>query len=194
MAARPSLEDDYAARLRGAVPRQAEAPLAAYLQRLAAWSARVNLTGLEGVEERVRGLVLEIAPAAPHLEGKRLLDVGSGNGSPGLVLALLRPDIDVTLLEPRAKRWAFLREAARAANAGNVTVVRARHDHYEGEPADTVTLRAVRIPLPELRGLARPGGHLWIFGEATGAPDGWEAEPLPPDLEGRARHFRRCST
>ena len=47
-----------------------------------------------------------------------LVDVGSGNGSPGLVLALLRDDLSVTLLEPRQKRWAFLREASRRAGRG----------------------------------------------------------------------------
>ena len=57
------------------------------------------------------------SPAAHLPEPGSLIDVGSGNGSPGLVLALVRDDLEVTLLEPRARRWAFLREAARASGA-----------------------------------------------------------------------------
>ena len=91
--------------------------------------------------------------AAAHLPAPgRLIDVGSGNGSPGLVLALLRDDLEVTLLEPRARRWAFLREAARAAGRAGIEVQRRRHDGYSGAPAETVTLRALALPLAELAG------------------------------------------
>jgi hypothetical protein len=72
----------------------------------------------------------------------RLIDVGSGNGSPGLVLALLRDDLEAILLEPRARRWAFLREATRAAGRGDVEVLRRRHDQYEGPPAPGWSSRA----------------------------------------------------
>lgn len=93
----------------------------------------------------------------------RLIDVGSGNGSPGLVLALLRDDLEVTLLEPRQRRWAFLREAARRAGR-EVAVLRARHDQYDGPPAATVTVRALALSLGALRPLLRPGGCAIVFG------------------------------
>jgi 16S rRNA (guanine527-N7)-methyltransferase len=131
----------------------------------------VNLTAARTPAERVRLLVAAVLPALPHVRGGRLLDVGSGNGSPGLVLALARPDLHATLLEPRAKRWAFLREAARAAGAaGRVEPVRARHDQYDGPPADTATLRALSVPLSALAPLVVPGGRLVVFG-APPAPD-----------------------
>ena len=76
--------------------------------------ARAYWLGLR-FDLRVALLVAPVLPLADLLEPGELLDVGSGNGSPGLVLALLRPRLDVTLLEPRQRRWAFLREAARAA-------------------------------------------------------------------------------
>ena len=56
--------------------------------------------------ERVHILVGEALPLVPWLEPGPLIDVGSGNGSPGLVLAVLGPVEDVTLLEPRQRRWA----------------------------------------------------------------------------------------
>jgi 16S rRNA G527 N7-methylase RsmG len=83
----------------------------------------------------------------------------------------VRDDLDVTLLEPRSRRWAFLREAARAAGR-SVRVLRQRHDGYTGEPALTLTLRAVALPLAELAGLVRPGGRVLVLGgrPADGGP------------------------
>jgi len=157
--------------------------LCAYLDTLAAWSRRVNLTGAATPAERVRVLVADVAAAAPLPAPGRLVDVGSGNGSPGLVLALLRDDLQVTLLEPRARRWAFLREAVRAAGRRGVAVERLRHDRYPGPPAATVTLRALALPLGELRGLVAPGGRVIVFGgRPEGAPgfrDTHEGEGLP---------------
>ena len=129
--------------------------LAAYLDTLADWSRRTNLTGARTAAERVRLLVADVLPAAFLPEPGTLIDVGSGNGSPGLVLALVRDDLEVTLLEPRTRRWAFLREAARASSR-RVLVLRQRHDGYRGKPARTVTLRAVALPLAELAGLVEP--------------------------------------
>ena len=137
--------------------------LAAYLDTLAAWSPRVNLTGARTPAERVRLLVGDVLAVAPLPDPGNLIDVGSGNGSPGLVLALVRDDLEVTLLEPRARRWAFLREAARAAGR-SVRVLRLRHDGYAGEPARTITLRAVALPLADLAGLVVPGGRVLVLG------------------------------
>jgi len=83
----------------------------------------------------VRLLVGDVLPAAPLADPGSLIDVGSGNGSPGLVLALLRADLSATLLEPRLRRWAFLREASRAAGRPELDVRRERHDRYAGPPA-----------------------------------------------------------
>ena len=106
--------------------------------------------------------------------------MGSGNGSPGLVFALVRDDLEVTLLEPRARRWAFLREAARAAGRA-VRVLRLRHDGYPGPPARTLTLRAVALPLVELSGLVLPGGRVLVLG---GHPE--DGGPFAPAGEGES--------
>ncbi len=146
--------------------------LTRYLDTLAVWSPRVNLTGARTPLERVRLLIGGVLPALPLVAPGTLLDVGSGNGSPGLVLALLREDVEATLLEPRQKRWAFLREAVRATGARSVQVLRSRHDEYEGPPAQTLTVRALALPLAELGRLVRPAGRLIVFGVR---PD-----PAPP--------------
>jgi len=132
---------------------QALSRLAAYLDTLAAWSPRVNLTGARTPSERVRLLVGDVLAAAPLPEAGRLVDVGSGNGSPGLVLALLRDDLEVTLLEPRARRWAFLREAARLEPKGQVVV-------FGGRPEDAPGLERTALG----RGLP---GEIAVFRRAS---------------------------
>jgi 16S rRNA (guanine527-N7)-methyltransferase len=146
--------------------------LAAYLDLLAAWNERTNLTGARTAEARFDLLVRPVVPVAARLSPGTLLDIGSGNGSPGLVLAALRADIAVTLLEPRTRRWAFLREAARGMGLA-VDVRRERHDEYSGPPARTVTVRALRLPAGDLAALAVPGGDVLVFGAAP---------PAHPDL------------
>jgi 16S rRNA (guanine527-N7)-methyltransferase len=163
-----------------ALPPHAVASLAAYLDCLDVWARRVNLTGARTRAERVARLVRDVVPLAAELLPGALLDVGSGNGSPGLVLAVMRPELAVTLLEPRQRRWAFLREAARALGRPDVKVLRLRHDAYDGAPAENVVVRALALPLPELAPLVAPGGRLLVLGRAPdGAAEGLEAaQPL----------------
>jgi 16S rRNA (guanine527-N7)-methyltransferase len=154
----------------------AVARLTAYLDAVAAWSRRVNLTGARTPEERAERLVGDVLPIVALPGAGTLLDVGSGNGSPGLVLALLRDDLAVTLLEPRARRWAFLREAVRTSGGPRVDVLRERHDTYSGAPARTVTVRALALPLGELAPLVTPGGRLVILGRRPPLEGPFEAE------------------
>ncbi len=101
------------------------------------------------------------APAFP--QGSRVADVGSGAGLPGLVLALARPDLRVTLIEPLLRRTTFLTEAVAALGLTTVEVVRGRAEEQDGMFGmfDVVTSRAV-APLEKLLRwclpLCRPGG------------------------------------
>ena len=117
--------------------------------------------------------------------------MASGNGSPGLVLALLRPELQVTLLEPRARRWAFLKEAARAAGRPDIEVLRLRHDAYPGPPAQTLSMRGLALPLRELGGLVAEGGRVLVLGRAPQTEAPFVAESL---ARAPVHSFRRCST
>jgi 16S rRNA (guanine527-N7)-methyltransferase len=91
-----------------------------------------------------------------------LVDLGSGAGLPGIVLALVLPGSEVTLLEPALRRAAFLEECVTDLALGNARVVRARAEQMAGTlAADVVTARAV-APLDRLAslalGLVKPGG------------------------------------
>jgi 16S rRNA (guanine527-N7)-methyltransferase len=99
----------------------------------------------------------ELVPA----RGK-LIDIGSGAGLPGLVLAMVLPGAEVILLEPMARRTAFLKECVAALELANVTVRRGRAQEFAGRlAADAVTARAL-APLDRLAalavGVARPDG------------------------------------
>jgi 16S rRNA (guanine527-N7)-methyltransferase len=171
-------------------PAAAEPGLLAYLDLLAAWSPKVNLTGARTPEDRVLTLVAPVLPLVSLVPEGRVLDLGSGNGSPGLVLALLCPSLDVTLVEPRMRRVAFLREAARATHREDVKVFRGRHDEYPGPLARTVVVRALTLPLGDLAGLLEPGGRVLILGRPPAPAPGFTQEPAEaPDL-----HVYRRST
>jgi 16S rRNA (guanine527-N7)-methyltransferase len=98
-------------------------------------------------------------------EHGRLVDIGSGAGLPGIVLAMLRPSLEVTLLEPLLRRSVFLEECVAELGLGNATVLRARADDKAVVQlrADIATARAVAA-LDRLVGwaapLLRPGGEL----------------------------------
>ena len=153
------------------IPAERILPVARYLDLLAAWNQKTNLTGATSARERVRVLVADAWRASPVVRPGTVIDIGSGNGSPGLVLALLRPDLQVTLLEPRARRWAFLREAAREGGRGDVVVERCRCEQYGGAPAQTVTVRAVGLGVGTMGRLVRPGGDLLVFGGNVAAEE-----------------------
>jgi 16S rRNA (guanine527-N7)-methyltransferase len=109
-------------------------------------------------------------------------DLGSGAGLPGIVLAMLLPDAEITLLEPMARRVAFLTECVSALGLANATVCRARAQDMAGQlDADVVIARAV-APLDKLAGLAaglaRPGGTVLAMKGAGAADELARAQPV----------------
>ncbi len=147
--------------------------LHAYLRLLSDWNRKVNLTGARTEGAQVDLLIREALPLAGLLVPGALIDVGSGNGSPGLILGVLDPERPVTLLEPRIRRWAFLREAARAVGRPDIQVLRLRHDEFQGNPAPNVTVRALRLPAPELARLLAPGGRILALGTIPSESQGF---------------------
>lgn len=101
--------------------------------------------------------------AAPFLRGT-VADIGSGGGFPGIPLAIARPEIALTLIEPMERRIAWLQEQVDKLELSNVTVVRARAEDYEPKGAfDQVTARAVSALsklIPVTAPLLKPGGEM----------------------------------
>ena len=111
-----------------------------------------------------------------------VIDLGSGAGLPGVVIAMLRPDAKVVLLEPMARRVAFLEECLGVLGLANTSVCRGRAEEVAGQlAADVVTARAV-APLERLAGLAlgltRPGGVVLAMKGAGAAEEVAQAGPV----------------
>lgn len=127
---------------------EAEARLLTWLELLHQWNQRIDLSAARNDEELV-DLCLADAFAMTGVipQGSRVVDVGSGAGAPGLPLALLRPDLDMTLVEPAAKRVSFLRTVIGTIGT-KVTVVRGRgEDLIKATPNyDLAVSRATLAP------------------------------------------------
>ncbi|WP_307798378.1 16S rRNA (guanine(527)-N(7))-methyltransferase RsmG [Actinoplanes flavus] len=131
--------------------------------------------------------------------GATVVDVGSGAGLPGLVLAIARPDLRVTLVEPLARRTAFLTEAVEDLDLDNVTVLRGRAEEVvDALPgADVVTARAVAA-LDKLAGwclpLAAVGGRLLAMKGSSAAEEIAEHAATIAALGGGEPVIHLCGT
>ncbi|WP_223256314.1 16S rRNA (guanine(527)-N(7))-methyltransferase RsmG [Micromonospora endophytica] len=192
-------------------PELAEAARQLFGARLDVAAAYAELLATDGV---VRGLIgpreapriwdrhlLNCAAVAELVPiGATVLDVGSGAGLPGLVLAIARPDLTVTLIEPLARRTAFLQEAVQALGLdGAVRVFRGRAEEATAGPepvrGDVVTARAV-APLDRLAAwclpLAVPDGRLLALKGASAAEEIVEHEEAVYRVGGGTPVLHRC--
>jgi 16S rRNA (guanine527-N7)-methyltransferase len=124
-----------------------------------------------------------IGPLVPP--SARVVDVGSGAGLPGLVLAIARPDLEVTLVEPLLRRVGWLEEVTRDLDLANVAVVRSRAEDLPAAWADVATARAV-APLAKLTQwclpLVKPGGLMLAIKGRSAGEELREASALLPGL------------
>ena len=161
-----------------------------YLELLLKWNAKINLTAIESPEECVTRHFGESLYLTKWIEiGGRLLDIGSGAGFPGLVLDLVNPSLSVTLLEPVAKKRAFLKEVARVCELGPVVVRGERLEDFAQTLSvprfDLATARAVGglgQLIPQAVRCLNPRGMicLWL-GHAQAA----ELDQIQPRLDWR---------
>ena len=164
--------------------------LEVYYRLLAAWNEKMNLTGLDLTEQgpaAIDRLLIEPLVAAKHASASitRLIDIGSGGGSPAIPLALAL-SAQVLLVEAKTRKSVFLREALRALEMPRAEVVTSRFEELLTKPDlheahELLTLRAVRVEasvLMNLQAFVRPGGELFLFRAASGA--GSPGALMPP--------------
>jgi 16S rRNA (guanine527-N7)-methyltransferase len=119
--------------------------LGAYLEMLGRWGSAVDLLGTMSAAELISGHLLESLAALPFVPASgTLLDIGSGNGFPAIPLLLGRPAVRGVLLEPRERRWAFLREVVRELGL-EAEVRRERVAEHRGPAYTAVTVRGVAL-------------------------------------------------
>ncbi len=162
---------DFASSASPVVARQ----LSAYCDLVVTWNQRVDLTAARSADELVDLLLadaLAIAGATEALSSastatsnarEQWLDVGSGVGAPGIPLALLLP-LDMTLVEPREKRVAFLRTAVGSLSRPDITVRRARSDQFDDASCAVAVSRATLPPTEWLAEGARLAtSSVWLL-------------------------------
>jgi 16S rRNA (guanine527-N7)-methyltransferase len=163
--------------------------LVSYYELLSKWNRKINLTSLENPDEAIDRLLLEPVAAARHIteQGPSIMDIGSGGGSPAIPMKLSLSSSSLTMVEVKARKSAFLREAVRALALGNTRVETARYEELLTRPEmheafGVLSLRAVRVEprtLLTLQAFVRPDGSLFLFR----GPSGPEAPDLVPPLQ-----------
>lgn len=156
-----------------AVPPEILPHLSVYLDLLLKWNARTNLTAIRDPEEIVQRHFGESLFAGRHLDScDTLLDLGSGAGFPGIPIAILRPEIRVTLAESQNKKATFLREVVRTLDLSNAEVWAGRSEAMPSERRfDTVALRAVdKMTTALAAAVARANRQLLLLTSVAAAP------------------------
>ncbi|HNQ56420.1 MAG: 16S rRNA (guanine(527)-N(7))-methyltransferase RsmG [Rhodocyclaceae bacterium] len=189
------------------LPAAAQEKLLAFAALLGKWNKVYNLTALRDEEQVISHHLLDSLAVLPHLgNAKRLADIGSGGGLPGIPLAIARPDLQVALVETNQKKSAFQQQAKIELGLANVSVHCTRVEAWRPEEKfDAVISRA----FSDLAEFVKLSGHLLAEGGALLAmkgvhpyeeiaqlPAGWRvAEVVPlqvPGVEG-ARHLVRVT-
>jgi 16S rRNA (guanine527-N7)-methyltransferase len=153
--------------------------LVTYVEAFARWNQRINLSAARTPDE-IADHVVDCLALVPHLPAlARVVDIGSGGGLPGVVLAAARPELEVTCVEPIHKKAAFIRQAAREL-ALSITVITDRVESLAGG-YDVAVSRATF----DLLAWLELGTKLVVPGGLVLAMEGLERVALPDDA---ARH------
>ena len=178
--------------------------LCTYVELLTRWNERMNLTALDDRERGLDRLIVEPLMAIDRLPARRgrVVDIGSGGGSPAIPMKLAAPGLHLLMVEAKARKAAFLREVCRQLELDRTAVETCRYESLLTradlhEAHDVLTLRAVRVDGQLLLGLqafVKPGGQLFLFRgggasdlpEETRPPLVWHAtHRLVPELRSR---------
>lgn len=114
-----------------------------FIKLIEKWNKAYNLTAIRDREDMVRLHLLDSLAIMPFIEGKRVIDIGTGAGLPGIPLAIYLPEIEFTLLDSNAKKTRFVQQALLELKLKNVSVCHSRVEQYHPEKSfDTVITRA----------------------------------------------------
>lgn len=167
-------------------PEQSDA-LSSYLALLQRWNATYNLTAVRDPEAmRVQHLAdcLAVIPALRRrMASGRLMDVGSGGGLPGVVIAVMMPDVEVECVDTVAKKTAFIRQVAGALKLRNLRATHARVESLHTAPCDVVASRAFAslADFVRLTQSALAPDAVWMAMKGKTPTD--EIAQLPPEID-----------
>lgn len=163
-----------------------------YLALMAKWNSVYNLTSLRDPRQMVTHHLLDSLAAVPaFFAARNVLDVGAGGGLPGIVLAIARPDMKVSLIDTVHKKTAFLTQVKAELGLANVTVYTMKVQELQAGPFDVITSRA----FADLSDFVNWSGHLLAEGgqfiALKGVAPPEEQERLPG--EWKVRELRPLS-
>lgn len=113
------------------IPETTQQKLIQYIMLIAKWNKSFNLTAIRQLDDMVTLHLLDSLAVVPFVQGQRVLDVGTGAGLPGIVLALCYPEKEFVLLDSNGKKTRFLTQAVIELGLANVEVVQSRIDEYQ---------------------------------------------------------------
>lgn len=125
----------------------------AYIELLGKWNRAYNLSGIRDPERMITHHVLDSLAVLPFVHGRRCLDVGTGAGLPGFILALALPHTHWVLLDSNRKKIRFLNQAVLELAPANVEVVAGRTEEYRPEERFTTIICRALCSLPEFRSM-----------------------------------------
>jgi 16S rRNA (guanine527-N7)-methyltransferase len=128
----------------------------AYINLLEKWNKAYNLSGIKQKEQMLTLHVLDSLSVLPFLNGSFGLDVGTGAGLPGFILALARPDMHWVLLDSNQKKTTFLNQAILELGPENIEVVRSRVEDYRSEQSFSTIICRALMSAPTFCELAEP--------------------------------------
>lgn len=117
--------------LESVVTTDMQAKCLAYMALLQKWNKVYNLTAIRDPQEMLALHILDSLSVLPYVESGNLLDVGSGGGLPGLIIAITRPDVQVTTIDTVQKKAIFMRQVKAELGLDNVQVVHSRVEVYQ---------------------------------------------------------------
>jgi 16S rRNA (guanine527-N7)-methyltransferase len=114
-----------------------------YKDLLIKWNKVFNLISVKGVDEIVTHHFLDCLAVVPFIEGKNVLDVGSGAGLPGIIIGLCYPEKNITLVDSVGKKTTFLKQTCAELNLSNITIINKRvEDITTNKLFDSIIARA----------------------------------------------------
>ena len=121
-----------------------------FIKLIEKWNKAYNLTAIRNREEMARLHILDSLAIIPHIEGQRIIDIGTGAGLPGIPLAICLPGISFTLLDSNAKKTRFVQQAVIELGLGNVRVIHMRIERFQDESGFDVILARAYASLADI--------------------------------------------
>jgi 16S rRNA (guanine527-N7)-methyltransferase len=121
-----------------------------FIKLIEKWNKAYNLTAIRDREEMARLHILDSLAIVPHIEGKRIIDIGTGAGLPGIPLAICLPEVGFTLLDSNAKKTRFVQQVVLELKLKNVEVLHSRVENYHPEQRYDAVLTRAFASLPDI--------------------------------------------